>query len=123
MDRGARRPPAVPGASGRGVRSDDALSAFRALSDPTRVEILDRIASGAQVTVTELAGVLPMTRQAVAKHLKVLEEAGLVAGERQGREHRYRLRTAPLHDAGDWLERRAAGWDGALQRLADFLDE
>ncbi len=94
-----------------------------ALSDPVRVEIMDRIAAGTETTVTELAGVLPMTRQAVTRHVRTLEEAGLLVGERAGRQHRYRVALAPLGEAGAFLDERAASWDRALRRLAAHLDQ
>lgn len=93
------------------------LATFWALSDPLRLEILDRVAAGSEVTVSQLAATLPMTRQAVARHLKTLEEAGLVKGSQQGREHRYHVETGPLDEAGRWLQGRAASWDEALLRL------
>lgn len=95
---------------------------FWALSDPVRVEILDRIASGSQVTVTQLAEVLPMSRQAVTRHTKTLEDAGLLIGFKSGREHRYRVDTKALDDAGKWLQVRTASWESALGRLGDYLE-
>ena len=92
------------------------------MSDPVRVEILDRIAAGSEVTVSQLAGVLPGTRQAIARHVKTLEEAGLVQGVRLGREHRYRVATAPLDEAGRWLTKRGSSWDDALGRLARYVE-
>jgi DNA-binding transcriptional ArsR family regulator len=95
---------------------------FWALSDPVRVEILDRVASGSQVTVTQLAGVLPMSRQAVSRHARTLEEAGLLVGMKSGREHRYRVDLAVLDEAGKWLQARTASWESALGRLGDYLE-
>lgn len=93
------------------------LKTFWALSDPVRLEILERVAAGSEVTVSRLAAVLPITRQAVARHLKTLEESGLVTGSQKGREHRYDVDTGPLVDAGRWLRGRAASWEDALGRL------
>ena len=98
------------------------LKTFWALSDPVRLEILERVATGSEVTVSRLAAVLPITRQAIARHLKTLEEAGLVSGSRQGREHLYHVDTEPLDDAGRWLRGRAAGWDVALGRLKSHVE-
>ena len=95
---------------------------FWALSDPVRLEILDRISSGSEVTVSQLAAVLPITRQAVSRHVRTLEEAGLVKGSQEGREHRYHVDTAPLDDARRWLDRRVASWEDALRRLATYLE-
>jgi len=95
---------------------------FWALSDPVRIDIVERLTSGSSVTATALAADLPITRQAVARHLATLEEAGLVLHRKQGRETRYQVVTAPMMDAADWLETRAASWDQALTRLSGHLD-
>ncbi len=98
------------------------LTTFWALSDPVRLEIVDRVAAGSERTVTELAAVLPMTRQAVTRHVRTLEGAGLLVGERRGREQRYRVDLAPLADARRWIDARAASWDDALARLARHVE-
>ena len=98
------------------------LKTFWALSDPVRLEILERVAAGSEVTVSRLAAVLPITRQAVARHLKTLEAAGLVNGSQEGREHKYHVDTVPLDDAGRWLRGRAASWDAALGRLKSHVE-
>jgi DNA-binding transcriptional ArsR family regulator len=103
------------------VKAQQTPAAFKALSDPIRLEILDRIAAGSEVTATQLAAVLRITRQAVARHIKMLENAGLVIGVRTGREHRYQLETMPLVKAVTWLQARTASWDRALERLAEHL--
>jgi DNA-binding transcriptional ArsR family regulator len=90
---------------------------FTALADPTRREIVQRMLA-ADVTASELAGDLPITRQAVAKHLAVLDRAGLVESERHGRETRYRLAPDPLGDAQRWIEQTGASWDRRLARLS-----
>ena len=74
---------------------------FGALADPSRRQVIDYLAEQGTATATELTGELPMTRQAVAKHLATLADAGLVESERQGRETRYRLTEA----GEDWDER------------------
>ena len=100
-----------------------AQETFWALSDPVRIEIIDRVASGSEVTVTQLAEVLPMSRQAVTRHTKTLEDAGLLVGVKVGREHRYNVHLAALEDAGRWLRARTASWERALSRLADYLEQ
>ncbi|MFL5903290.1 MAG: ArsR/SmtB family transcription factor [Solirubrobacteraceae bacterium] len=90
---------------------------FAALADPTRRAILERVASSGDATPTALAAELPVTRQAVAKHLAALEGAGLVAGRRVGREHRYAPRPAPLAEAAQWMARVGGEWDERLARL------
>ena len=91
---------------------------FAALADPTRRAVLRQVAEHGPLTATELASRLPVTRQAVAKHLAVLEGAGLVAPRRHGRERRYEAIPAPLAEAGAWLARAGAAWDDRLARLA-----
>ncbi len=93
-----------------------------ALSDPLRIEILDRVSTGSEVTVSQLAAVVPITRQAVTRHVKTLEDAGLITGSRQGREHRYRVDLKPIDEAGRWLDARARSWDQALNHLANYLE-
>src|SRR5437660_12841069 len=82
---------------------------FQALADPTRRELLRRL-SKTSGTATELSDRLPITRQAVAKHLTALHEAGLVAAERSGREVRYRLTTGPMAAAGARMGGVGAQW-------------
>jgi DNA-binding transcriptional ArsR family regulator len=74
--------------------SDPIGLVFGALADPSRRQVIGLLSERGTVTATELSGELPMTRQAVAKHLATLADAGLVEGERQGRETRYRLTSA-----------------------------
>src|SRR5579859_2413657 len=96
---------------------------FVALADPTRRAILAALASAGPATATDLAGRLPITRQAIAKHLALLAEAGLVRarpGER--RRVRYRLRSAPMQVAQQYLAALARDWDGRLKALQDHLD-
>jgi DNA-binding transcriptional ArsR family regulator len=94
---------------------------FEALADPTRRAVLRDVAERGPVTATELAGRLPVSRQAIAKHLAILREAGLVALERAGREARFSATTAPMTDAGRWLEVTGAAWDERLGRLSARL--
>lgn len=96
---------------------------FRALGDPTRQQIVDWLATGESVTATEVATRLPITRQAVARHLTTLTEGGLIDGYRKGRELRYSLNSKQIDEAARWLRRRSASWDRALERLADHLGE
>lgn len=91
---------------------------FDALADPTRRQVLRHVAEQGPRTATELATGLPVTRQAVAKHLAVLRGAGLVEPERRGRETRFSATLRPLADAGRWLTDTGAAWDDRLERLA-----
>lgn len=97
--------------------SDDVGRVLAALGDDTRRTIVRQLATGATPTATELADQLPISRQAVSKHLKVLHDAEVVVAERQGRETRYRLRPDPIAAAGDWLETVTDQWDTRLERL------
>ena len=92
---------------------------FSALGDPTRRQVLDEIGRRGGATATELAADLPITRQAVAKHLAALQRAGLVEPRREGRETRYTLTPAPLVDAMGWMADVGASWDQRLARLAE----
>jgi DNA-binding transcriptional ArsR family regulator len=92
---------------------------FSALSDPTRRAVLQSLATRPELTASRLAGELPITRQAVAKHLAALQRAGLVEPRRHGRETRYVLTPAPLADAMDWMAQVGASWDQRLARLAE----
>ena len=92
---------------------------FFALSDPTRREVLRSVARQPDLTASRLAGELPITRQAVAKHLAALQRAGLVEPRREGRETRYTLTPAPLVDAMGWMADVGATWDRRLERLVE----
>jgi DNA-binding transcriptional ArsR family regulator len=96
---------------------------FAALGDPTRRAILAALASGRPATATDLADHLPITRQAIAKHLALLAAAGLVTAEPgERRRVRYRVRSAPMQVAQQFLVALARDWDGALGALTDHLD-
>jgi DNA-binding transcriptional ArsR family regulator len=101
---------------------DPVGATFAALSDPTRRHVIGVLSGGQEASVTELARELPISRQAVAKHLAALAEAGLVESTRQGRETRYRLTPGPLTDAGAWLDRVGTEWDSRLGRLREHAD-
>jgi DNA-binding transcriptional ArsR family regulator len=102
----------------------DTLSiTFGALADPTRRAILARLAEDGEVTVGELAEPFPLTVQAVSKHLKVLERAGLITRGRTAQLRPSRLQSAPLHDVADWLEQYRATWEGRIDRLERRLED
>jgi DNA-binding transcriptional ArsR family regulator len=104
------------------VSADPLTHTFAALADPTRRAILDRLAEG-EATVTELARPFPISVQAVSKHLKVLERAGLIVRGRSAQLRPSRLRAQPLGEAVDWLESYRVFWQGSFDRLGDRLDE
>ena len=91
---------------------------FSALADPHRRYVVETLASRGAATATQLAAELPVTRQAVTKHLAALRQAGLVHAERRGRETRYELDLAPLGDAAGWIERIGGRWDERLEALS-----
>ncbi|MGA9858315.1 MAG: metalloregulator ArsR/SmtB family transcription factor [Solirubrobacteraceae bacterium] len=97
--------------------SDPAGAVFGALADPMRRRLLSQIAAHPS-TATELASDLPITRQAVAKHLTSLSQAGLVESERAGRDVRYRVTPAPLSEAVSWMAEVGGQWDERLARLS-----
>jgi len=94
---------------------------FVALADPTRRQLLERLATG-PTTATGLAVRFPVTRQALVKHLGTLEDAGMVAKERHGREVHYRLESAPLGEATAWLTTLSARWEQRLLRLKRYVE-
>jgi DNA-binding transcriptional ArsR family regulator len=100
----------------------DTLSVtFGALADPTRRAMLARLAEG-DATVNELAALFPaISLQAVSKHLKVLERAGLVTRGRSAQQRPAHLRTDPLDEAGAWLEQHRRFYEGSLDRLGEHL--
>jgi DNA-binding transcriptional ArsR family regulator len=90
---------------------------FGALSDATRRTLLATIAEQPSATATELAAALPISRQAVLKHLTALSEAGLVDRTRAGREVRYRVTPEPMSDAVSWIAEVGGQWDERLASL------
>jgi DNA-binding transcriptional ArsR family regulator len=88
-----------------------------ALADPTRQRLLDALAVHGEATATTLAAELPVTRQAVVKHLAVLDRAGLVRGRRQGREVRYVVSPQRLGATARWMAQIAAEWDARLEAI------
>jgi DNA-binding transcriptional ArsR family regulator len=101
---------------GRAVPVDQLTRTFAALADPTRRAILARLAEG-EATVGDLAEPFPISVQAVSKHLKVLEGAGLITRGRTAQLRPSRLHGAPLKEAADWLEAYRAFWEGSFDRL------
>jgi DNA-binding transcriptional ArsR family regulator len=103
------------------MNSDALSTTFAALADPTRRAILARLASG-EASVTELAQPFDMSLPAVSKHLKVLENAGLIARSREAQWRPCTLEAAPMREASEWLERYAKFWSDSLDRLAAFVE-
>jgi DNA-binding transcriptional ArsR family regulator len=108
---------------GQDIMAVDELSkTFLALGDPTRRAILAHLAGG-EATVNELAEQFPISLQAVSKHLKVLETAGLITRGRTAQWRPCRLRAAPLEDVTDWLERYRTFWEDSFDALSSHLKD
>jgi DNA-binding transcriptional ArsR family regulator len=116
---GGERAQAGAGHGSGGREPADAV--FAALADRTRRAILRAVAEQGPVTATALSEGLPITRQAVAKHLGLLRDAGLVAADRAGRETRFVAVTGPLDDLAAWAEAAGRRWDDRLTRLRHQL--
>ncbi len=95
---------------------------FAALSDPTRRALLVQLERG-EKTLSQLAAPLPITLMAVQKHIRVLEEAGLVATRKHGRSRHVRLRAHGLERASDWIKQSETRWNAAFDRLEQALAE
>jgi DNA-binding transcriptional ArsR family regulator len=104
------------------MASDQLSATLFALADPTRRGILARLSSG-EATVTELAEPYDMSMAAVSKHLKVLEQAGLITRGREAQWRPCRLEAAPLRDVAGWLEDYRRFWDERLERLDTYLQK
>jgi DNA-binding transcriptional ArsR family regulator len=96
---------------------------FAALGDETRLSLMGKLSKGTPQSISELARGSPLTRQAITKHLRVLEGARLVASVRVGRESLFELRPEPLKEIQSYLERVSEQWDHALARLKSFVEE
>jgi DNA-binding transcriptional ArsR family regulator len=99
----------------------DADAVFSALSDPTRRRVIRALSEEGPVTATELAERIPVSRQAIAKHLASLEDAGLVASSVDGRSRRFRLTPGPMREAMGWMADVGAEWDDRLEALRRHL--
>jgi len=97
-------------------------SIFAALGDETRLSLVATLARGSPRSISQLSHGSRLTRQAITKHLRVLEGAGLVASVRVGRESRFQLRPQPLQDVRSYLERVSGQWEEALGRLRSLLE-
>ena len=106
------------------MQSGSALNrTFHALSDGTRRSMIHVLARGKPRSAGELGRRFPSAQPTISKHLKVLEEAGLVVRTIEGRVHRFQLRRKPLRDAETWLARHQAFWTGAVAQLDRLLSE
>ncbi len=103
-------------------RSAELDRVFHALADSTRRGILAQLARGGEASVGELAAPYDVSAPAISKHLRVLEEAGLIEREIDGRIHRCRLGSAPLSDAALWIEKTRRFWESQFDSLARHLE-
>ena len=101
----------------------EAAPVFAALGDETRLRLLSRLGDGWPLSITALADGQPMSRQAVTKHLRVLETAGLVRSARAGREQLWEIEAERLDEAKEWLETLSKRWDERLERLRAFVED
>ena len=100
----------------------DVAPLFTALGDPTRLHLVSRLCREGPLSIVRLTEGTTLTRQAVTKHLQVLANAGLAAADREGREQRWRMDAKRLAETRRLLDRISAQWDGALARLARFVE-
>jgi DNA-binding transcriptional ArsR family regulator len=101
----------------------DAVPLFFALGDETRLKLVLRLSRHGPESITALSARAEVSRQAIKKHLDVLEQAGLVRGERAGREHIWQLEPRRLAQAQGYLERISEQWDQALERLQEYVED
>jgi DNA-binding transcriptional ArsR family regulator len=106
-----------------GASVDRTAPVFAALGDATRLKLVARLSADGPLSITDLTAGSKVTRQAVAKHLTVLADVGLVQGERRGRERIWQLEPVRLADARRYLDHISKDWDGALDRLKKFVDD
>src|SRR5271169_3753572 len=104
------------------MSADQLTSTFAALADPTRRAILAHLMSG-EATVTELAEPFELSMPAISRHLKVLEQAGLISRGRAAQWRPCRIKAAPLKEVADWVESYRMAWEKRLERLHDYLEE
>jgi DNA-binding transcriptional ArsR family regulator len=104
-------------------RSPQPAYVFAALGDETRLALVTRLARGKSASIVELTDGARITRQAVTKHLRVLEQAGLVRSIRAGREKRFELDPQPINAMQEYLQRVSDEWDAALARLKFLVED
>jgi DNA-binding transcriptional ArsR family regulator len=108
--------------SGGALRRRQHAAAFAALGDETRLSLVSELAGGAPRSIAQLTDGARMSRQAISKHLRVLEHAGIVRSSRSGRENLFEFNPAPVQELRRYLERVSAQWDEVLGRLKSFVE-
>ena len=109
--------------SSASLQAPDPAPIFAALGDRTRLSLLKRLSDGGTRSIAALSADTHLTRQAVTKHLAVLEQAGLVRSTRVGRESRFAYRPEPIHEAKSYLDMVSEQWSEALSRLKTFVED
>lgn len=104
-------------------QSPAAATVFAALGDPTRLALIVKLCDGSRRSIAQLADGAPLTRQAISKHLRVLEDAQVVSSQRSGRESLYTLNPAPIETVKSYIELVSSEWDQALLRLKFFVEK
>jgi DNA-binding transcriptional ArsR family regulator len=104
-------------------RSPEAATLFAALGDPTRLALVARLCDGSRRSIAQLSEGHALTRQAISKHLRVLESARIVRSERAGRESLFVLNPKPIDDIRRYIELVSGQWDAALSRLKAFVEK
>jgi DNA-binding transcriptional ArsR family regulator len=104
------------------IGAPEPAAIFAALGDPTRIALIGRLSRGEAQSIVQIGEGLPISRQAVAKHLDVLHQAGLVRRQKSGREVHFALQRQAIEDARTWLAEIGTQWDGALARLKSFVE-
>jgi DNA-binding transcriptional ArsR family regulator len=114
---------AEPRASAHATRARAAAPLFAALGDETRLQMLMRLSASGPESIARMSEKSRVSRQAITKHLQVLEQAGFVVGERRGRERIWRIQARRFEEASAHLERISKQWDEALERLRAFVED
>ncbi|MEP6898456.1 MAG: metalloregulator ArsR/SmtB family transcription factor [Rhodanobacter sp.] len=104
-------------------RTPAAATVFAALGDPTRLALVTKLCDGSRQSIAQLTDGLSLTRQAISKHLGVLEDARMVSSQRTGRESLYVLNPVPIGEIRSYIDLVSSQWDNALTRLKGFVEE
>ena len=111
-----------PGRSAAGAQRHDQAPIFAALGDRTRLALVSKLCGGCPRSISQLPQDSALSRQALTKHLRVLESAGIVHSSRSGRESRFQLDPRPLENLRKYLDLVSEQWDQALSRLKSFVE-
>jgi DNA-binding transcriptional ArsR family regulator len=109
--------------TGRPAQSGNSAPLFAALGDPTRLRLIGRLCDDGPISIARLTAGTRVTRQAISKHLRVLESAGVVRSRRRGRETLWHLEQRRFQEARRYLDSISAQWDAAVERLREFVEK